>query len=430
MSHSQSEHGSDQGSDLQLPSVLFFGASGGDELQQYLLRNERGGIQWAAIRASEKFLKAFDSGFKKQCDVLCSMVVSTYPRFKCITAFKLPAWSRSIGVRGHYVPYINLPIVRYPTTFLSATFHIAKWALRQKKRDPRLLVTYSIYTPHAAAIVLVAKMLSIPCLMIVPDLPEFMRQKTGMSIFELVARRVNESIAHTIARHFDYLVLFTQSMVEKLYIGRKKYVVIEGCTDEENGAGIIESKPSEFKTLMYAGVLSQHHGILNLLEAFGATKQQHYRLWLCGKGDAQIKVLEAARADKRIKYFSALSTNALLRMEAQATALINPRSPDEECAKYYFPSKTLEFMLSGNPVITAALPGIPVDYLEYLHVLPKTTVHCIGEAIERVLNTDDDSNRAFGMRAREYLIQTRHYTIQGEKIRQLYLSLNPHVPIG
>jgi len=429
VTQSRCAHDIDFSSSPPLPSVLFFSPCGGDQLQQYLLKNESGSVHWAAIKTSGQFLKALDSGFVKQCDVLCSMVVSTYPRFKCLFPFNLPAWLRGKGGMGSYVPYLNLPIIRYPTTFLSASYYVANWLVKQRNRGPKLLVTYSIYTPHAAALLLVAKIFRVPCLMIVPDLPEFMRPKTSMNILELAARKANESFAYSIARHFDCLVLFTQSMAEKLRVGHKPYVVIEGCTDEILEAGGIQSKPLAVKILMYAGVLSEQYGILSLLEAFCATKQQNFRLWLCGKGDCVAKIIEAAHADRRIKYFGNLPPKVVAKLEARATALINPRSPEGEYTKHSFPSKTQEYMLSGRPVITAALSGIPADYLEYLHVLPKVTVHCIKEAIEHVLNTDEGTNQVFGMRAREFLIRTRHYRIQGEKIKQMYLSLNKRLPI-
>ena len=41
---------------------------------------------------------------------------------------------------------------------------------------------------------------------------------------------------------------------------------------------------------------------------------------------------------------------------------MNPRSADAEYTKYSFPSKTIEYLATGVPVVMNRLPGIPEEY--------------------------------------------------------------------
>ena len=45
-----------------------------------------------------------------------------------------------------------------------------------------------------------------------------------------------------------------------------------------------------------------------------------------------------------------------------ADLLVSPRLPDDFTTRYTFPSKVLEYITSGTPVLSNKLPGIPVEY--------------------------------------------------------------------
>src|SRR5690606_28854588 len=100
----------------------------------------------------------------------------------------------------------------------------------------------------------------------------------------------------------------------------------------------------EFKTILYTGTLAKRYGIVHLLEAFALIKDQDYRLWICGDGDARDEVNEKVRMDPRITYFSQISRERVLKFQKKATVLVNPRKSEGEFTKYSFPSKTMEYL--------------------------------------------------------------------------------------
>ena len=54
-----------------------------------------------------------------------------------------------------------------------------------------------------------------------------------------------------------------------------------------------------------------------------------------------------------------VTNDEIVRLQCEATLLVNPRPSDKEFCKYSFPSKTIEYMASGTPVLMTKLPGVP-----------------------------------------------------------------------
>ena len=102
--------------------------------------------------------------------------------------------------------------------------------------------------------------------------------------------------------------------------------------------------------------------------------------------------------------------------EMQATLLVNPRPTKEEYVKYSFPSKTMEYMASGTPVLTTRLPGMPREYYPYVHFIDEETPEGIAQALKTVLSQSDEALFAQGMNAREFVLESRNNVVQAGKI--------------
>ena len=54
------------------------------------------------------------------------------------------------------------------------------------------------------------------------------------------------------------------------------------------------------------------------------------------------------------------------RWQHKAAVLVNPRRGDEDFVPYSFPSKNIEYLLTGKPVVAYLLPGMPARYADFL----------------------------------------------------------------
>ena len=100
----------------------------------------------------------------------------------------------------------------------------------------------------------------------------------------------------------------------------------------------------------------------------------------------------------------------------EATLLVNPRSSQEKFVRYSFPSKTMEYMSTGTPVLMAKLPCLPPEYLPHLYLFQDETPEGIAQALRQTLALDDETLFQKGMQAREFVLKQRNNVIRAKKV--------------
>ena len=250
---------------------------------------------------------------------------------------------------------------------------------------------------------------------IVTDLPEYMvRPKSKISeVGKSVIRKEVSASALDIS-DVDGFILLAPKMSEKLKIGSRKWIQIEGIY--ESGT-VVENTPKDNeKVILYTGNLSQRYGIINLLDAFAGIQDKNYRLWLRGSGDCEDEIINRAKIDKRISLIPALSRKELLKLQKKATVLINPVSPSEEFTRYFFPSKTLEYLASGTPVLMYRLSCLPKEYDEHLIYIDEDSVEGIRKKVVEVCNKPVHELKEKGQRATLFIMNNKTPKAQIKKI--------------
>jgi len=166
--------------------------------------------------------------------------------------------------------------------------------------------------------------------------------------------------------------------------------------------------------VLYTGTLSPDLGIQELLDAFAAMPDVHLRI--CGGGIMAEQVRAFADKHDNIHYEGFVPQEKALALQAKANALINPRSPSGVFTRYSFPSKTLEYMRSGKPVLCYQLEGIPQDYDDYLCYIPSGGSQGIQQAVRDLQALTPEERANIGMKARSYVLQHKNPTAQCSKL--------------
>ena len=167
---------------------------------------------------------------------------------------------------------------------------------------------------------------------------------------------------------------------------------------------------------MYAGMIFEKYGIMNLVEAFEQIDDPDLQLWLFGVGPAVPLIEEHAARDTRIIYYGSLPRNEILQYERKATLLVNPRDPNEAFTQYSFPSKTIEYMLSGTPLLTTRLKGIPAEYEPYVFMADDNRVETLRAEMMRALAQSPEERDAFGLAARQFIVEEKNACRQAARI--------------
>lgn len=308
------------------------------------------------------------------------------------------------GACYRYIPAIRNPMLKAVCVGFGTFFQ----TFRLAGKDSAVIVDGLNRIPALAALA-AAKLRGRPCVGIVTDLPDM-----------LGGGRFSKGMANFVIRHCTHYVLLTQAMNDYLNPENKPYVILEGHSD----IAMAQMQPSmEKKTsprvCFYAGGVSKQYGLGNLVEGFRKANLPNAQLHIYGPGDYVPELEEIAAKNPNIFYGGMLLSSEIVEKEQQATLLINPRPTEEEYVKYSFPSKTMEYMASGTPVLTTILPGMPKEYHPYVYLLPEETADGIADMLTKVLANSEEELFQKGAEARAFVLEQKNNVIQARKILEM-----------
>ena len=218
----------------------------------------------------------------------------------------------------------------------------------------------------------------------------------------------------------DYFVLLTKQMADYLQI-KKPFCVMEGISTKDSYLKLPDARitDSEKKIVFYSGTLHKKFGVMNLLRAFETIGDKDYVLQLCGVGDCEKEIERLAEQDKRIQFLGRVARNEVLELQKKATVLVNPRQNNEEFTKYSFPSKNLEYLSSGIPLVAYKLDGIPDEYDSYILYVEDDSIESLARRITEVCEMDSDERVTVGKKAKEFVLTEKNQICQTRKILDL-----------
>ena len=151
------------------------------------------------------------------------------------------------------------------------------------------------------------------------------------------------------------------------------------------------------------------------MEAFRQTKLDA-QLHIYGFGDFAPELEKITQEDARIQYKGRVGRAEILEKEREAALLVNVRNPRDDYTAYSFPSKTIEYMSSGTPLLTSRLPGIPPEYFDYCYSIAGNDVSEIKTALERIMGEPDETRREMGQRAKSFIRENKTAFKQAERV--------------
>lgn len=343
-------------------------------------------------------LENLGSGFP----VINALNVGTWPKYH--RRFILPDrnWALS-GAACHEVGCVNLPIIKQWTRFLGAR------RLVRGLRDEEVLLC-TTYMPFLWALQSLDR--SCRLTVIVPDLPEY-ADMHQVSVLRKGLRRIHNTLIHRYLRRADRFVLLTQQMADALAVGDRPYIVMEGIC---NVCVLSDTPAARERAVLYTGRLNERYGIGLLLEAFSMLEDPAAELWICGTGEMEPRIRSAAQSDPRIRYFGFLPREKVQSLQRKASILVNPRQNTGEYTRYSFPSKTMEYLASGTPVLMYRLDGIPAEYDRYLHYVRGNRPEDLRDAMAGLLDEDTSGQ---SQAAREFILKNKNPAAQTARILEL-----------
>ena len=284
-----------------------------------------------------------------------------------------------------------------------------------KKERPRVIICDAIASSPNYVSKLLAWRFHIPLIGIVTDLPG------------TIAGGTNALARSQSMRGFDAYILLTEYMNDVVNPKNKPHIVVEGLCSPDIPSG--RQSADNKKIIMYTGSIRKKlNGIENFIEGFLKANIPDCAFHLYGVGDLVSWVEKISETHPQIKYMGNVSTDEIVDRQKWAELLVNPRPSDQEFCKYSFPSKTIEYMASGVPVLMTRLPGVPIEYFDYVYVIENESSNGISQKLKEIFSVSEESRYQFGLSARKFVLgkkscsqQTKRIYDFSRKIEKVYM---------
>lgn len=395
-------------------NILFLSCAYSETQKDFFGAKSKRGYQYAAQNFQEALLDGFLKNSEVNLNVLSIPSLSTFPKGSRMILVNDNSFVFSKKQIGKSFGYINLPLCNHLHQSRIDNY-IDRWS--DCTSGNKCIIVYAMLrTQMQYAVAAKKRHPEIKLCLIVPDLPKYMNCNKYYKMLGLQKRDM--TMINTLLLSFDSFVVLAEPMIEQLNIKGKPYTVLECiCVNNNSVTDSLEKLPN--KTIMYAGGIQTRYGVFDLIEAFHQIKNMDYRFILCGPCFEKEKLNKYLTSDSRINYRGLMSTDEVRSLQKKVTVLVNPRHSTEDFTKYSFPSKTLEYMASGTPVLMSPLPSMPEEYKQHLYLFDDESVEGMKQMIEKVCSLSISELFNKGKAAQAFVISHKNSLVQVQHILKL-----------
>lgn len=373
------------------------------------------------VAPQQKFFQLMIEGLSVQKNVE-TIVLSALPvSGSTISQKSFPYQEETVGNASyHYIPFLNGKIARYFSVALSAKNEIKKWCREHSPKDSIVLVD-----PLTPIVSIPARMWAKKCGFtvgaLVTDIPSLSSNMKGRreSSIKKCFLSVYQGISDRDLLKYDFYITLTESLNEVANVRKVPYCIIEGFADSKDT--VISEIHENY--IMYAGGIYEKFGVKALVDAFTKIDRDDLELWIFGDGPYSDEINKISLKDTRIKYKGCVSAAEIVEIEKRALLLVNPRPTQEEFAKYSFPSKTMEYLLSGTAAVSTRLPGIPDEYFEYLFAFEGDDEKSIEKGLREILACSPEQLIERGRKGHQFVLNNKSNTVMAGKMIDFFRSL-------
>ncbi len=397
--------------------ILFLTSLYPSEWEEYFRKESKGGLQVQVNLFQQAIVRGLCEN-KVDFHLFCSPALGAFP----INYKKLFIPKATLTIdgqpKGEMISYCNLMAYKAISIRQKEQKSILAWLKKNCYKDEKIVIlTYNPNSPDLKACKTIKrKYPNVSVATIVTDLVDNMATfESNRRLLKRLQCAIEYKQVKSLYPQIDKFVLLSKQMEEKIPQAVGRSMVVEGIYGENRQ--VLQGKKDEKERLvLYTGGMDEYSGVRGLVEAFKKTTNPDFRLCVCGSGGLVSFVKEQSEKDKRIKYGGVVSHDEVVRMQARATCLINPRRPDQDITKYSFPSKTMEYMASATPMIGYHLEGMPEEYFPYMYTPKDLSEQALIETLEAVLTKPKEEMQAFGQRARQFILENKTAKQQVAKI--------------
>lgn len=337
--------------------------------------------------------------------------VPAWPRSRRLFVRSGSVQSRS-GLLVHLLPFVNAQPAKAVTAGLSLIPSLLVWAWRHRHR-PRVILCINLTMPPGIFPLFVARVTRSKAVASVLDV-----WKPGGLVPDTWQWRLDFRLQRRLIPRFDGLMVVSEAIAEDFAPGRKVCRVEGGVAPDRFTRAPRTRAPrpdgQPFRVVL-AGTLERFNGVEVTLEAF-ARLPGGYELVVAGKGSLEGIIREHAARDRRIVMRGFLAFEDVLDLYWTADLVLNMRLTDAVDTRYFFPSKLMELLASGTPVLSTCTGPVATEYGQVAYLLQEETPGALAERIQAIAAIPFDERRAFGERARTFMLAEKTWRRQAGRL--------------
>lgn len=396
----------------------FLGGIFPKELQSEVKEKSTGNIQYAANALQWNLINGIESNISRPIKLFNRMFIGSFPKKYKDFYIKTKVFSHDEGTYDINIGFINVLFIKQLLIPKIANKYLLKWINNNKDKE-KVLFVYS--TNFLENITFVKESdFSVHVCLILPDLPSFMNMDKSKSLLYKWLNDSNQKALLNNIKYIDSFVLLTNQMANVLSIENKKpYVVVEGMVPDNNSDIEQNYNDNNVKTICYTGTLTKKYGIMDLVKAFQLMDNDKYKLIICGSGEAETEIKKIALKDPRVEYKGIVTREEAIKIQRNSTVLVNPRKNNEIYTKYSFPSKIMEYMMTGRPIVCYKLDGMPDEYDDFLNYVSDNSIESLKNKLVEVIFMKQEELTNQGIKNRKFVLENKNNNIQAKKILQM-----------
>jgi glycosyltransferase involved in cell wall biosynthesis len=358
--------------------------------------------QWSMIRGIETMTG-------HPMDLVSVAAVGDWPRHPA-RLVRGGIWSHAPGASDVMASFINIFPLKQITRFAAVCYHIWKWLYRHRTARQRIIFIYSSQSSQLWALLLATAVIPALRIAVLTDPPSV--DMLGEGIVRRLSRRADRRLQSRGLQEMDGVVVLAKALADD-FAENVPYCISEGIAPDLPMAA---SKACGTRFVaMYAGSLIAEFGVRLILDCVPLLPPG-IEMWLFGRGALLHEAYETAAKYPALRVFGFRPRDEVVQMAADATIMLNPRSTSAWFVRYSFPSKMLESMASGTPLLSTRLSTIPEDYDPYVFWLDDESPEGLANRLVELRELGAVALRQKGTQARDFVREHKSEAAQGRRI--------------
>jgi glycosyltransferase involved in cell wall biosynthesis len=316
-------------------------------------------------------------------------------------------------LRARLFPTLNLSGVKHIWSGVAALLAVLRWGWTHRRENVRVVCVYNLTYPPAAFAVAAATLIRARTVVWLNDV-----NVPGQTVPAEWRYRLEYVVQRWVASRFNAVIAVSNAIINDFGRGRPS-LRMEGGVWEQM-LEVHRLRPAERRddpfVMVLAGSLDEANGVCIALDAMRRLVGDRYKLIVAGAGPLAEKVRAAAARDGRIEYRGYVSHREVLRLYECADVLLNIRVTQAIDTRYFFPSKLMEYLASGAPVLTTCTGHVEDEYGPFSFLLRDETPEGLASAVESMATMRRSIREAVGLRAKEYMAREKTWARQARRL--------------